>query len=231
MYLDTKEILQLPEVIANNFIGNVLESGRDSPDLEASIAKLAINAGKYIDGNASALSELAAVAQRSLSFDLPSNKSPRRPFHWPLEFPEIFTGEDPGFDAVIANPPFLGGKKLTAAFGTAYREYLVNVIANGVKGNADFLAYFVLRTSELVKRSGFIGLVCTNSISEGDTREVGLDEIVSDGRKIVYALVDLKWPGQAALTISILVLAGPDWRGARVLNNVEVEEITQYLKS
>jgi type I restriction-modification system DNA methylase subunit len=231
MYLDTKEILQLPEVIANNFIGNVLESGRDSPDLEASIAKLAINAGKYIDGNASALSELAAVAQRSLSFDLPSNKSPRRPFHWPLEFPEIFTGEDPGFDAVIANPPFLGGKKLTAAFGTAYREYLVNVIANGVKGNADFLAYFVLRTSELVKRSGFIGLVCTNSISEGDTREVGLDGIVSDGRKIVYALVDLKWPGQAALTISILVLAGPDWRGARVLNNVEVEEITQYLKS
>ena len=30
----------------------------------------------------------------------------RRFLHWSLEFPQIFFGEDPGFDAVIGNPPW-----------------------------------------------------------------------------------------------------------------------------
>lgn len=29
-----------------------------------------------------------------------------RPLHWPLAFPEVFSGEQPGFDAVIGNPPW-----------------------------------------------------------------------------------------------------------------------------
>jgi len=27
-------------------------------------------------------------------------------FHWPLEFPEVFDGDDPGFDVVLGNPPW-----------------------------------------------------------------------------------------------------------------------------
>src|SRR5579885_1603240 len=30
------------------------------------------------------------------------------PFHWPLEFPEVFDRDNPGFDAVVGNPPFAG---------------------------------------------------------------------------------------------------------------------------
>src|SRR3989440_2314692 len=40
----------------------------------------------------------------------------RRPFHWPLEFPEVFVGgleEEQGFSAIISNPPFQGGQKIT----------------------------------------------------------------------------------------------------------------------
>lgn len=29
-----------------------------------------------------------------------------RPIHWPLAFPEVFSGERPGFDVVIGNPPW-----------------------------------------------------------------------------------------------------------------------------
>ncbi|GEL26121.1 hypothetical protein PSU4_50750 [Pseudonocardia sulfidoxydans NBRC 16205] len=36
-----------------------------------------------------------------------------------------------GFDAVIGNPPFLGGKKITGALGVAFREYLVESIGRG----------------------------------------------------------------------------------------------------
>jgi hypothetical protein len=31
------------------------------------------------------------------------------PFHWELEFPEVFIGERGGFDAFVGNPPFIGG--------------------------------------------------------------------------------------------------------------------------
>jgi type I restriction-modification system DNA methylase subunit len=31
----------------------------------------------------------------------------KRPFHWPEEFPEVFARENPGFDIVIGNPPYM----------------------------------------------------------------------------------------------------------------------------
>ena len=30
------------------------------------------------------------------------------PFHWQVEFPEVFTRENGGFDAIVGNPPFAG---------------------------------------------------------------------------------------------------------------------------
>ena len=35
------------------------------------------------------------------------------------------------FDAVIGNPPFMGGQKITGALGAPYRDYLVGYIAAG----------------------------------------------------------------------------------------------------
>ena len=31
-----------------------------------------------------------------------------KPFHWEVEFPEVFDRENPGFDAIVGNPPFAG---------------------------------------------------------------------------------------------------------------------------
>ena len=57
----------------------------------------------------------------------------RHPFHWPLEFPEVFVGkgDDAGFAAIVGNPPFQGGSKITGVLGTDYREYLVEYFARG----------------------------------------------------------------------------------------------------
>ena len=63
--------------------------------------------------------------------------APRRPFHWLVEFPEVFSASGTGgFDAVISNPPFVGGKKITGHFGTDYREHLVLYLADDRRGNA-----------------------------------------------------------------------------------------------
>ena len=47
---------------------------------------------------------------------------PIRPLHWALEFPEVMRRG--GFDAIVSNPPFMGGKKVSGALGKDYREYL-----------------------------------------------------------------------------------------------------------
>src|SRR5258708_38365046 len=76
-----------------------------------------------------------------------------RPFHWPLEFPEVFAvgmEEEKGFAAIVGNPPFQGGSKITGILGTDYRNYLVKYLAQGKRGLADLCTYFFLRATSLV---------------------------------------------------------------------------------
>ena len=52
----------------------------------------------------------------------------------------------------------------------------------GATGSADLVAYFFLRAHAApVQRPGTLGLIATNTVAQGDTREVGLDQMV-DGR-------------------------------------------------
>lgn len=98
-------------------------------------------------------------------------------FHWCLEFPEVMVKRG-GFDAFVGNPPFMGGQKISGEYGTEYREYLVETLAEAKKGSADLCAFFLLRVSSLLSLEGVSGLIATKTIAEGDTREVGLDQIV-----------------------------------------------------
>ncbi|WP_328709794.1 Eco57I restriction-modification methylase domain-containing protein [Microbispora hainanensis] len=140
----------------------------------------------------------------------------RRPVHWPLVFPEVFE-EKPGaglaepgdvlvrsgtagagFDAIIGNPPFLGGSKISGSSGSTYREYLVSAIAGGIKGNADLIAYFMLRAHGLLNELGQTGLIATNTLAQGDTREVSLDQITSKDT-IRRAVKSKPWPSRSAV--------------------------------
>lgn len=138
------------------------------------------------------------IVRTWLDTDLPDGADPRHPLHWPLVFPEVFVDHG-GFDAIIGNPPFLGGKKITAALGTAYRNALLHGIANSVRGNADLVAYFVLRAHDLLNDRGQTGLIATNTIAQGDTREVGLDQLVADGVTIKAAIKSEPWPAKSAV--------------------------------
>ncbi len=153
-----------------------------------------------------------------------------KPFHWPLEFPEVFNGgREAGFDAIIGNPPFMGGQKITGEYGVPYREYLVNVIGHGVKGSADIVAYFHLRGFELVRPGGIFGLIATNTIAQGDSREVGLDQIIAGGGQIIEAIPSMKWPGVANLEIAVTSIYVGDWKACRKLNGRCVDLISAFL--
>lgn len=136
----------------------------------------------------------------------PPKAPERRCLHWPLAFPEVFLDHEreAGFDAMVGNPPFLGGKRISGPMGNDFREYLVEVIADGRKGNTDLVAYFHLRACAL---SRGIGLLATNTIAQGDTREVGLDYLLGDrGWSIHRAVKSRPWPGLATLEVSQLWL-------------------------
>jgi hypothetical protein len=156
----------------------------------------------------------------------------RRPFHWPLEFPEVFARgmeEERGFAAIVSNPPFQGGSKISAALGINYRDYLVEYLAQGKRGLADLCAYFFLRASKLVYANGMCGLLATNTIAQGDTREVGLDELETTGWMIPYAVSSRKWPGIASLEVALVWLRRGRWRGLYLLDEKPVDCITPFL--
>lgn len=138
-------------------------------------------------------------------------KGPRaeavRPLHWPLEFPEVMgTGAATGFDAVVGNPPFVGGQKLTGALGVDYREYLVNRIGGGKRGSADLCAYFLLRNLSLAPGQR-TGIIATKTIAETKTRGVGLDQATGRGWTIYRAVKSQEWPGTAHIEVALVWLA------------------------
>ncbi|MFC9247359.1 Eco57I restriction-modification methylase domain-containing protein [Streptomyces sp. NPDC057136] len=185
------------------------EGGDRLRDLFPTAAKVAAKLGEEgaesgsgEQGERSGLGELVKAAQERarewLASELPEGGMEREPVHWPLVFPEVFMDRG-GFDAVIGNPPFLGGQKLTGAMGEAYREYLVDYLAGGRRGSADLVAYFELRAHALLNGGGQTGLVATSMLARGESREVGLDQLAEQGIEIRRAIKSAPWPSSSAV--------------------------------
>jgi hypothetical protein len=203
---------------------------RGGDALDTKLQSLADELPSILDQTGTAAdANLLAEAQVMLNQGKPPMTPDRRAFHWPVEFPEVFLKERPGFDAMIGNPPFKGGQYITGALGSDYREYLVDQVARGARGSADLVAYFFLRAASLVRMGGMIGLLATNTISQGGTREVGLDRLASNGWSIARAWKSRPWPGDASIQIAQLWLHHGDWGGPSVLDGAEVPGVSTSL--
>ncbi|MCA1672773.1 MAG: BREX-1 system adenine-specific DNA-methyltransferase PglX, partial [Actinobacteria bacterium] len=143
--------------------------------------------------------ELRAEAQDDVQAGRPPHLDRRQPLHWPLQFPEIFVDTpNPGFDAIIGNPPFLGGKKVSGRLGNDYLGWLQRWDGGGVKGNTDLAARFVLRAERLLSSRGQLGYVATNTIVQGDTLEVGLAQASERGLVVRSGRSSRPWPSSSA---------------------------------
>lgn len=220
-----RRCVELPEIIADALVGEVLAAGGKTIDL----ATLSIEAGDALEEDEESAQRLRRRAHAGLSVDLPAGKPVRRPFHWVLEFPEVFSRKNGGFDAIVGNPPFLGGKRITAVLGHNYREYLVIQVADCAKGSADYVAYFFLKAFALLKQGGTFGLLAVNTIAEGDSRQVGLERLLKAGASIYSAHPDEVWPGKAAVVTSRVHIYKGDWPGGVNLNGDQVAQISSYL--
>jgi hypothetical protein len=146
--------------------------------------------------NAPDRTKLDAILASGLTPTVATDYDRWKPLHWIIAVPDVM--ERGGFDAIIGNPPFLGGSKLTGAQSINIRDWFVNVVAGGRRGNADLVAFFFLRAFSLLTAHGNLGLIATNTIAQGDTREVGLDQIVTDGFTIMRTIQSRSWPAASA---------------------------------
>jgi len=150
------------------------------------------------------------------------------PFHWEIEFPEVFDRANPGFDAFVGNPPFLRGKSISTNFGTSYTAWILATFPES-NGSADLSAHFFRRVFGLLRSLGCMGLIATNSIAQGDTRSSGLRWISVNEGTIYQASRRLKWPGQAAVVVSLIHIAKGTCPGPCHLDGRQTRQITAYL--
>jgi len=152
-----------------------------------------------------------------------------RPFHWPLEFPEVFLAEGrSGFDAFVGNPPFVGGQRIRAVMSEKYLFYL-KTRWNHSRGSADYSAYFFLRAFQNLQVKGTFGLIATNTIAQGDTRELGLEHICQHTGVIYQAKNNHPWPGQASVAVNIVHIYKGTYKGQSILDEQNVSSITPLL--
>ena len=118
---------------------------------------------------------------------------PLHPFHFEIEFPEVFDRDNAGFDAIVGNPPFAGKNTISQVNALGYLGWLKQIHAES-HGNADLVAHFFRRAFGLLREEGALGLIATNTIGQGDTRSTGLRWICINGGSIYTARRRIKWP-------------------------------------
>ena len=153
---------------------------------------------------------------------------PFAPFHWQIEFPEVFERDNPGFDGFVGNPPFAGKNNVAAGNVAGYPSWLKELHEES-HGNADLVAHFYRRAFNLLRDGGTFGLIATNTIAQGDTRSSGLRWICEHGGEIYRATKRVQWPGDAAVIVSVLHVANGPFRGRKALDGASVDNITAFL--
>lgn len=132
-------------------------------------------------------------------------------------------------DAIIGNPPFLGGKKLRIALGDEYTNKIYKAFSD-VKGQPDFCVFWFRKAADLLDNKGRAGLVGTNSITQVSGRKASLDYIVNNGGIIHDAISTQEWSGDAAVHVSIVNWTKEETKH-KFLDNIEVPFISSSLKT
>lgn len=105
-------------------------------------------------------------------------------------------------DAIIGNPPFLGGKHMRLNLGDEYVEQVFKQFPD-IK-DVDFCSYWFRLAHNNINKTGRVGLVATNSISQGKSRKATLDYLTDNGGYIHEAISTQPWSGEAKVHVSIV---------------------------
>ncbi len=136
----------------------------------------------------------------------------------------------PTVDAIIGNPPFIGGKRLRTALGDATVDAMFTAWAGRVPHEADYVCYWFEKAREAVVsgRANRVGLLATDSIRQGKSRTV-LERILAS-TEIFFAVSSQKWILKgAAVRVSMVGFGKRVPAEALVLDGMEVTSINPDL--
>lgn len=109
------------------------------------------------------------------------------PFDWKAEFPQVFSGYDPGFDVVLGNPPYIRIQTMTE-WAPLEVEFYKRRYATASKGNYDIYVVFVERGLELLNSHGVLGYILPHKFFNAQYGE-SLRRIIAEGKhlsEVVY---------------------------------------------
>ena len=147
--------------------------------------------------------------------------------HWFIEFWDVVDAG--GFDLIIGNPPYLGGQALSGSYGHAFCEWVKWEYAP--TGLSELVVFFLRRIYDLLRPGGFVALITTNSIKDGDVRTDGLEEVMKKGGNLTFAVNGIIWPGVANLYVSLFSLHKGQWENKpRMLDGRQVPFISAFFE-
>jgi hypothetical protein len=151
-----------------------------------------------------------------------------KPLHWDLVFPDVYDRSTPGFDVFVGNPPFAGNNTFIQGYPEGILDWFKQLHPES-GGNCDLVAHFFRRCYQLLRPGGALGLIATNTIAQGHTRSSGLRWICLNGGTIYAARKRYKWPGVAAVVVSVVQLVKGAYAGVKLLDKRPVEKITAFM--
>jgi len=107
-------------------------------------------------------------------------------FDWQAGFPQVFKGEEPGFDAVIGNPPYIRIQTMKETAPETVPYYKDRYLT-AIKGNYDIYVLFVERGLELLNTDGRLGFILPHKFFNAKYGQA-LRELISAGRHLEHVV-------------------------------------------
>src|SRR4030067_3751451 len=107
-------------------------------------------------------------------------------FDWDKEFTQIFRGPNPGFDAVIGNPPYIRIQALKE-WAPLEVEFYKKRYVSASKGNYDIYVVFVEKGLSLLSKRGQLGYILPSKFFSTDYGE-GLRRLITEKQSVAEVI-------------------------------------------
>jgi len=229
MLRDAEEALQDVQLIADLVTAAALATAdRADTELDALLERLSAGLAKMLEHHEGRdlRQDFRARVAELLETNRGNHHPARTPFHWVLEFPEVFaTG---GFHAFVSNPPFRYGTLASTELSDLYMR-AIQQGESAWHGKADLVVGFLRRSLRLAHNTGRLGLLATSSILRGESLESGLRDALRRGFRITHGRSPFRWPGRANVTVIWFCIARI-WDSLAFLDGREAPQITETLE-
>ena len=136
-----------------------------------------------------------------------SNTKGKLPFHWELEFPEVFFNEEgstrknSGFDAVIGNPPYVfGGNYGIEQLDKAYYKY--QYISGA--GKINLFTLFIEKSIKISRIYGYVSLIIPNTFLRVTSYDKAREFVLNN--TVLKRIVDLGYDVFSRVTTSVMLI-------------------------